>query len=254
MNTVFMIFIFIIGLCIGSFINVCIYRIPREESIAFPASHCTSCEAKIKVIDLIPIFSYIFLRGRCRNCNEKISIKYPVVELLTGLLFLAAYLQFGNVFKLLFSLIFISIFLMIFYIDLEHMIIPDGLNAIIALLGVTFNIVFPIGDYKSTLISMGLGLLAGGGFFLILGLFGAMGGGDIKMMAALGLLFGFELTILLMFLAFVIGGIVSITFLITKVKTMKDMVPFGPYIAMAGILVLFFGTSILNWYMGVLMI
>lgn len=253
MNTINLIFIFIFGLVIGSFINVCIYRIPNGKSIIFPGSSCPACGEKIRTIDLIPVLSYILLRAKCRICREPISVRYPLVELLTAILFTALYIQFGLSYNLLIYLLIyaaiISILIMIFFIDLEHMIIPDGLNLAIGLLGIALNIVYPDVGYVHTAINMILGILLGGGLFFILACFGAMGGGDIKLMAALGAVFGWKMLIPLMFLSFVMGGLIGIILLVFKIKKMKDMIPFGPYIAIAGIITIFYGSNIIEWYL-----
>lgn len=254
MNTVLLIFIFLIGLCIGSFINVCIYRIPLGKSIVFPGSSCPGCGNKIKAIDLIPVLSYIFLLGKCRNCGQRISLKYPLVELLTAVLILLLYMNFGISMYFFVYLTITAILIMIFFIDLEHMIIPDVLNLIIGILGITLNIFYADGNLKFTLLNMLYGFLLGGGLFFILALFGAMGGGDIKLMAALGLVFGWKLLIPLMFLSFMFGGVIGITLLALKIKKMKDMIPFGPYIVASTIIIIFFGSNIINWYLGILTI
>lgn len=249
MDFLVILIVLLFGLCIGSFINVCIYRIPAEKSIVSPGSSCPKCGVKIKAVNLIPVISYIFLRAKCPDCGQPISIKYPLVEMLTGLLFVGLYLAFGLSLKAVIFAAMVSILIMIIFIDLEHMIIPDGLNLVIGLLGITLNMIYPVDGYKTTLLSMLYGFLLGGGFFFILALFGAMGGGDIKLMAALGLVFGWKVLIPLMFLSFVMGGIVGIVLILFKIKKMKDMIPFGPYIAVASIITIFYGSSILNWYL-----
>ena len=243
-----LVFVIFIGLSIGSFINVCVYRIPVGRSIITPPSSCLGCGSKIKDIDLIPVLSYILLMGKCRNCGERISIRYPLVEILTAALLVGLYFKFGLEIKTLIFVAIVSILIMIFFIDLEHMIIPDGLNLLIALLGMTLNIVYSGGSYKTALINMLFGFLLGGGIFLILGLIGAMGGGDIKLMAALGIVFGWKLLIPLMFLSFLLGGIIGIALLVLKVKKIKDMIPFGPYIAVASVIITFYGSEIVHWY------
>lgn len=254
MDLLILIFVILIGLSIGSFINVCIYRIPEGKSIVSPPSSCPGCGERIKAIDLIPVFSYIFLMGKCRNCGERISIRYPLVEILTAVLFAGLYLKFGLEIKTLIFAAIISILIMIFFIDLEHMIIPDGLNLLIALFGITLNIVYAGGNYKAAVLNMLFGLLLGGGLFFILGLIGAMGGGDIKLMAALGIVFGWKLLIPLMFLSFLLGGIIGIALIVLKIKKIKDMIPFGPYIAAASVITAFYGSEMVHWYMRSFMI
>lgn len=249
MELLLYIVIFVLGLCIGSFANVCIYRIPNEQSVAFPPSHCTNCGERIKKRDLIPIISYIFLSGKCRNCSNKISIRYPLIELLVGMIFLLLFLNFGITIKFVLYSIISTILIIIFFIDLEHMIIPDGLNLLLGLIGITFNILYPKDGYISTLLSMLYGFLLGGGIFFLLALFGGMGGGDIKIMAALGLLFGWKLTIPLMALSFLLGGVVGVILLCMRSRGMKDKIPFGPFIAAGALIVILYGNNLISWYL-----
>lgn len=249
MDLIIMIFVILIGLSIGSFLNVCIYRIPEGKSIVFPPSSCTTCGEKIKAWDLIPVISFILLRGKCRGCGEKISIRYPLIEMLTAALFATLLYKFGLEIRTLIYAAIVSILIVIFFIDLEHMIIPDGLNLLLALMGITLNIAYMGGNYKYALLNMLYGLLLGGGIFFILALFGAMGGGDIKLIAALGLVFGWKLLIPLMFFSFLIGGIIGIALLVLKIKKIKDMIPFGPYIAVSSVIIVFFGSNLVNWYL-----
>lgn len=143
------ILILIIGLCIGSFLNVCIYRIPREESIAFPPSHCTSCGYELKAVDLIPIISYLFLKGKCRKCGEKISIKYPLVELLNGVLYLLIFLKFGLSLSFVFYSLLTSLLIVISYIDLDSKYIYSSttiLGVVLAAIYIFLLISFPFVD------------------------------------------------------------------------------------------------------------
>ncbi len=253
MDLFILIYIIILGILIGSFLNVVAYRIPREESISYPPSHCPNCNYRLKFYDLIPIFSYIALKGKCRNCKSRISIKYPIVELITGLLFVFTVYHFGLSFEALQYLIIIGFLIPVFIIDLEHSIIPDGLNIGILVVSI-FSVLIQIytGDKVwSDLINHGLGLLLGGGFFLLIAMVtnGAMGGGDIKIMGALGFLFGVKNTLLLMFLSFVIGGVLSLILIGLKIKTRKDYIPFGPFICIAAMITIFWGQEILQWYL-----
>ncbi|NLB21535.1 MAG: prepilin peptidase [Clostridium sp.] len=253
MDLFILFYIFIIGTLIGSFLNVVSYRIPREESISFPPSHCPNCNNRLKFYDLIPIFSYIALRGKCRNCKNGISIKYPIVEMITGLLFVFTVYRFGLNFEALQYLIIIGILIPVFLIDLEHSIIPDGLNiGILVVSVISVLIQIYTGDKVwSDLLNHSLGLLLGGGFFLLIAMVtnGAMGGGDIKIMGALGFLFGVKNTLLLMFLSFVIGGVLSLILLGLKIKKRKDYIPFGPFICIAALITIFWGQQILQWYL-----
>lgn len=246
------IFIFIIGLFIGSFLNVCIYRIPREESIVFPSSHCTKCNTRLKPYDLIPVFSYLAYGGKCKSCRERISLQYPIIESLNGLIYLLLYLQFDLTIHFVFFAILSSLLTTISGIDYHHQIIPDGL----VLIGVVIG-VFYIGYLKLmtpqtiTLIDHIVGGLVGGGVLLLLAIAskGGMGGGDIKLMAMFGLWLGWRLSLLTLFLSFVMGGIVGVLFLLLKLKGKKDAIPFGPFICLGGMASLLYGERILTWYL-----
>ncbi len=246
-------YVFVLGTLIGSFLNVVVYRLPREESLSFPPSQCPSCGEKLKFYDLFPIVSYIILKGKCRFCGEKISFRYPVVELLTGLIYLYTFSVFGLSSETVLYLIVFSLLIPVFLIDFDQTIIPDRLNfgiALVAFLYYFYKISqgeLTWGGLKNPL----FGLLIGGGFFLFIAVVtkGAMGGGDIKLMAALGFLFGSESTLLLMFLSFIIGGAVSLMLILLKIKKRKDYIPFGPFICISALIVVFWGNDLLNWYL-----
>ena len=247
--------LFLLGSVIGSFLNVVIYRLPKGESISYPPSHCSECDTRLKPLDLIPILSYLFLRGKCRTCATEISIQYPIVEAVAGFTFLFTYFRFGFTLDMMQYLFILSIFIAIFVIDYRHYIIPDSLNLLIFFIAVIFfGIGFIQGEHSvSDLLSRVYGLILGGGFFFLIAVVtGAMGGGDIKMMAALGFLFGLSSTLLLTFLSFVLGGILSGALLALKIKKRKDHIPFGPFICIAGVITIFWGEELIRWYMNTL--
>lgn len=235
------------GLIIGSFLNVCIYRIPKGDSIAFPPSHCFNCGKKIKWYDLFPVVSYIILGGKCRFCKDKISIRYPLIELATGVLFGALYLSYGFSIELLRYAILIPFLIVIGMIDLDTTDVYDvtvfiGIACGIVFIGYTF---ITNGDFLSFIYG---GLLAGGVITLIILLTKGMGWGDAEICLLCGLFLGLRLTIVMMMLSFVIGGIVGIFLIVTKIKSRKDYIPFGPFIAAATIITIFLGNNIINWY------
>jgi len=257
MESIFPISIFILGLLIGSFLNVCIYRIPREESIAYPPSHCTSCGNDIKSYDLIPVFSWIFLRGKCRNCGEKISIRYALVELATAILFLLTYFQYGLNIFLLRYLILIPFLIVIAMIDYDTMEVYTTTTWLavamgIILLGVNFYLGEPIVTYV-------YGALLGAGTIaiiillskLILGQEG-MGWGDAEICGLCGLFLGFKLALMMMFFSFIIGGVFGIYLLRFKKKNGRSEMPFGPSIIIAAFLIIIWGDKIFNWYLGIM--
>lgn len=239
--------IFILGLLIGSFLNVCIYRIPKKESIILPPSHCVSCDTKLQPLDLVPIFSYLFYRGKCRYCGEGISPQYPIVELISGLIFILLFWRFGLGFSFIRYGILSSLLIIITFIDFNYQIIPDRLIVFGFIIEFALKLIqMELGFF----INGALGLVMGGGLFLLIAVAskGAMGGGDIKLMAMLGFIFGIRYILLISFLSFIIGAIVSIFLLILKIKGRKDYIPFGPFIALATILAIFYGDKIIDWY------
>lgn len=253
MDLLILIYIFIFGTLIGSFLNVVVYRLPREESLNFPPSHCPACNTRLKFYDLVPILSYLVLRGKCRSCGEKISLRYPMVEVSTGLLFLWTAYIFGMSVETLQYISVIGLMIPIFLIDFEHSIIPDRLNFGIFMTAlITLLIKINTGNTQwSALQDRGFGLLLGGGFFLFIAIVtkGAMGGGDIKLMAALGFLFGVSNTFVLMFFSFIIGGVFSLFLILLKFKKRKDYIPFGPFICLSAFITIFWGNQILQWYL-----
>ncbi|MGH4121764.1 MAG: prepilin peptidase [Clostridium sp.] len=255
MESIFPITIFILGLLIGSFLNVCIYRIPREESIAYPPSHCTTCGSNIKSYDLIPVISWIFLRGKCRNCEQKISIRYALVELATAILFLLTYFQYGVSIFLLRYLILIPFLIVIAMIDYDTMEVYNTTTWVaiamgIVLLGVNFYLGQPVATYV-------YGALLGAGFIIVIILLSkliigteGMGWGDAEICGLCGLFLGFKLTFLMMFFSFIIGGAVGVYLLKFKKKNGRSEMPFGPSIIIAAFSVIIWGDRILNWYLG----
>lgn len=241
------IIIFLLGLCIGSFLNVCIYRIPENKSIAFPPSHCPSCKHNLNVLDLIPVFGYLFNKGKCRYCGARISIQYPLVELITGLAFLLVFNKFFIGIEFLKYTVLISLLIVITFIDLKTQEIPDGL----ILFGLISGLLFNLYDIKAHMVLGILGFVLGGGVFLLIAMLtgGAMGGGDIKLMAVLGLFFGWKYIILITLISFVIGAAVSLILIATKLKGRKDFIPFGPFIAAAALIAIFYGSYILQIYL-----
>lgn len=252
--------IFIIGLTVGSFLNVCIYRLPRNISIVTPPSSCPSCHQKIRPIDNIPVISYLLLRGRCKFCGGKISIRYPFVELLNGLLYLFVFYTFGFGWHLIPLFAFLSAMIVITFIDLDFQIIPDVITLpgiIIGVLSATFLLVDPLQNYTSSNAKVGLlnsiiGLFLGGGLFYLIALVskGGMGGGDIKLMAMIGAFLGWKAVLMVTLIGSLTGSIVGIFLMIFKGKDRKTKIPFGPFLALGSIITLFFGSAILDWYLG----
>jgi leader peptidase (prepilin peptidase)/N-methyltransferase len=243
--------ILIYGLVIGSFLNVCIYRIPRGENIAWPGSHCPTCSHSLKWYDNIPLISYLLLRGECRYCKSHISVQYPVVEALNAMLYIIMYAKFGFGADFIFYSLIASLLLAIFFIDLKEMIIPDSLVAGVLILSVIHKAVnYFLYNLPFGLIDSILGLLAAGGLFLIIMIAsrGGMGGGDVTLAGALGFVLGIKYMLLNVFLSFVLGSIISIVLLAAKIKTRKDPIPFGPFIVVGFFITVLWGQEIINLY------
>ena len=245
--------IFILGLIVGSFSNVCIYRIPRNESIIYPASHCPKCRSKIKPVDNIPLLSYILLKGRCRNCKSKISIQYPIVELITGLIYLIIYLTYGLGVQTLIYIILSSALMIIAFIDLNQQIVPD----VISLPGIIIGFILSFFVPYISFINSALGVLVGGGIILIIGMAGsvifkkeAMGGGDVKLAAMIGAFLGWRYIIISLFLGFFVGALAGIILILSKIKSREDTVPFGPFIILGSFITLLWGEKIISCYIG----
>ena len=250
MNSIIIpLFIFLYGLLIGSFLNVCIYRIPLEITVVKGRSYCPSCHALIPWTCNIPLFSYLFLKGRCKDCGNKISLIYPAVELLNALLYVAVFLVFGWTVESLFVAILFSVLIIISFIDLAHQIIPDGLVLILLVVGLVhsayqiFSLGTPwhlwvIGFFAASLPLFLLAMIVPGG----------MGGGDIKLMAVAGLFTGWKLILLSLFIGALYGAIVSIFVIVRKKGSMKTVLPFGPMLALGIVTCMLFGEQILAWY------
>ena len=240
---------FLLGLAVGSFLNVCIDRLPREQSIIKPPSHCGHCQQRLRVADLIPLFSYFWLRGRCRYCHASIPRRTLAVELATGLAFPLLYWHFGLTALLGVSLVYASLYLIIFVIDLEHMLILD--KVVYPGMGLALVFSFLPGNIG------GLKAIEGGalGLFITLLPFlifsGGFGFGDVKLAALVGLSTGFPQMFVALFISLVGGGIVAITLLLSGVKRRKDPIPFAPFFTVAAMLTLLWGKEIIDWYQAI---
>lgn len=238
-----------LGLSFGSFANVCIHRLPRNESVMSPRSRCTTCNTPIAVRDNIPLFSYLLLKGRCRQCAAAIPIRYPVVEAVTALLVLSGFIKFGVSWKFAIFCVVGPALVIITAIDIKHKRIPD----IIILPGIVFGLA--AGSYLVGLKDSSIGLLVGGGTFLLTsevyyrvrGRVG-MGGGDIKFIAAVGALLGWQQVVLVIFLSALAGSLVGLVGLATKKINVMSQIPFGPFLAGGTLVAYFSGESIVYLY------
>jgi len=271
------IFVFAFGSAIGSFLNVVIHRVPNDESIVFPNSACPKCGNGIKVYDNIPILSWLFLRGKCRNCKEPISIRYPFVELLTALVFILVYWKIGFSPFLPVVLVFAAVMISLIFIDAEHMILPNVITYPLLVSALVVRVLFPVvvaTNYFSDLvrypldkltpyplwavsiIGAVLGALAGGGSLWLVGeiwkrLRGveAMGLGDVKMMFGVGALLGWRLTLLAIFIAAFTGAVAGVGLIaLRRDKDLQGQIPFGIFLGLGSLLALLFGDQIIQWY------
>jgi len=243
------IIIALIGAAIGSFLNVCIRRIPAGESLILPASHCPRCLHPIKYYDNIPIVSYLLLRGKCRHCRERISLQYPLVELLTAIIALFLFWKFGLTLKFLFSFIFACTLTVITFVDFGHQIIPD----VVTLPGIPFFFLAAVLAMDVPWLEAALGILIGGGILYAIA-FGyeliakreGMGGGDIKLLAMLGAFFGWKSLFFILLISSLTGAVVGIAVMLIKGKDMKYAIPFGPFLSLAAFAYIFWGDEFIR--------
>ncbi|MFQ5716458.1 MAG: prepilin peptidase [Nitrospinales bacterium] len=241
-------FIFFIGLAVGSFLNVCIYRMPIAQSVVSPRSHCPSCKSLIRVQDNVPVISYILLRGKCRQCGASISPVYPLVELGAGVLFAAVFIKFGIAWQTPIFWVVAAALVAVAAIDLKHKIIPDR----ITLPGIVFGLA--AGTYLIGFRESLTGFFVGGGLFYAIAVLskGGMGGGDIKLIAAAGALLGWQKTLLVIFLASFLGSCVGIPLILAGRKHGKSQIPFGPFLAAGIIAAIFSGDSLIQLYLRIM--
>ena len=242
------IIVLVFGLIIGSFLNVCIFRIPKGESISYPPSHCTSCGYNLKPKDLVPVFSYLFLKGRCRSCKEKISLRYPIIELINALSYVLIYMKFGFAIKSIFFCLLASLLIVISMIDFDK----KEVYAATTLFGLILGIIYLVVSYFYSNINYTDNILGGVvGFliiFLIVKLTGGMGEGDYEIAGICGLFLGVKGILVGLFIGIILGAIYGSGLLIRKSKTGKDEMAFGPFIALGSFISLIYGAGILEFY------
>jgi leader peptidase (prepilin peptidase) / N-methyltransferase len=270
--------VFVVGLVVGSFLNVCIVRLPQGRSIASPPSHCPRCKAGIRFYDNIPVISFLLLRGKCRACGEPISWRYPIVELLNGLAYLRVAHEFGITGEAFLLMALCSSLIVITFIDYDHQIIPDAITLPGMLIGLSLapffmtalqtplpfhlDLLLPhAGSYLSALINSLIGLALGGGPLLAIGWIWeklrhveAMGGGDVKLMGMVGSLLGWKGALLTIMLGALAGSVVGVALILLKRHKAEKVIPFGPFLAVGTILTAFYGPDIIFWYLGLIRI
>lgn len=241
--------VFVFGLVIGSFLNVVIYRVPKNISIIKGRSYCPSCNHKINNRDLIPVLSYLLLKGKCRHCRARIALRYPLLEITTGLLALGIVLVQGIFLPALFTFALAAILLSIAVIDYDTMTIPDGL--VLALIPVAILMAWSSGEWNLWSRIIGALVISLPMYISLYFIEDAFGGGDIKLFAALGFLLGWEKIFLTLFLASITAAVVGIGMARSNKETIKGKhIPFGPYICLGALIAALFGEMVLSWYFG----
>ncbi len=250
-DTLALIGIAILGLAIGSFLNVCIHRLPRQASIVNPPSACPQCGYTLRWIDNIPVLSYALLGGRCRQCRTPISIRYPIVELVTMAVFIGHVLVFGWDIILVPRLVFASILIALFAIDLEHHLLPNVITLPGILLGLAFSVLLPPGIVDAligTLVGGGVLWLIGEAYYRYSGQEG-MGGGDVKMLAMIGAFLGWKLVVLTLVLSSLLGSLIGLIVIAIRKGGMKHALPYGTFLALAALTSSLVGARIVDWYL-----
>ena len=243
--------IFVVGAILGSFLNVCIYRIPRKISLLKPRSHCPNCKKLIPVYYNIPIISWLVLRGKCSNCKSKISFRYPLVEVLSGLFTLLTFLHFGFTGRFLTYMIFIYFLIVISFIDIDTNLILNKLVAFMLGFGIVLNLIFKIISWEDA----GLGIIAGGAFMILVSLIGklilrkeSLGMGDVKLAAAAGFFLGWKMILFASFFGFFLSFLLLIVLMAFGKLHFGQYVPLGPFLSLALITFVYWGDTIVEWY------
>jgi len=264
-SVVYDIFVFLWGLCVGSFANVCIYRLPLARSIVWPRSHCPHCDHLIAWFDNVPLLSFLLLRGKCRSCGQIISKRYFLVELLTGVFFLVIFSRYGFDFRTPIYWMVVTGLIIGTFVDFDYMIIPDQITLGGIFTGLAFSFIFPslhgVASHFAGFQAAFIGMLAGGMILWLVGEFGrlafkkeAMGMGDMKLLAALGAFLGWQAVIFTIMISSLIGAIAGIAMVLTGNKTMGSKIPFGPYLALAALIWILGGhdwwLTYINWLRG----
>ncbi|MFQ5667202.1 MAG: prepilin peptidase [Candidatus Binatia bacterium] len=247
-----LLFAFVLGAVVGSFLNVCIWRLPHGESIVSPPSHCPACGARIGNRDNIPLISYLLLRGRCRACGQHISPRYPAVEALMGVMVVLLFYHFGLSPVLAMYTAFVAALIVISFIDLDNQIIPDA----ISLPGIGVGVLASALGYGPSLLDSVLGVVLGGGILYAVAvgyeaLTGreGMGGGDIKLLAMIGAFLGWTAVLVTLVLGSFTGAVVGITLIAVRGADRRVPIPFGPFLALGAVCALFFGDDLIRWYL-----
>ncbi len=238
--------IFLLGLAIGSFLNVVIYRLPAGKSIIFPGSFCPECETRLKAWDLIPVLSFVFNQGQCRYCGTKISYQYPIIELGTATVLLLVYSYYGLSFLFLLYGVLALLLITTAGIDFNHLIIPNKLSYPGLLFGLAASL---IGEHLTWGAALSGALIAGGSLLLVAVVSGGgLGIGDVKLAAVMGSFLGLWPTLVAIFIGSLLGSVVALYLIVVKDKGWKSKVPFGVFMALGGLIVILWGEAIIETY------
>jgi leader peptidase (prepilin peptidase)/N-methyltransferase len=261
MEVVLIVFFALFGTAIGSFLNVCIDRLPVGKSLRYPPSHCEDCQHRLSVKDLIPVFSYLWLRRRCRYCGASIPPRLFWVEVGSGFLFAFVYWHFGLSLEFLVTAFYGSLFIVLGFIDMEHQLILNKIVYPAIVVALIISVFLPQSEIFLLPWPASLNGIIGGaiGFVFLLIPFlialpiykgEGMGLGDVKMAALIGLVTGFPLVFVALLMGIILGGLVGVILLLLKIKKRKEAIPFGPFLSLATIATLLWGSGILSWYLG----
>jgi leader peptidase (prepilin peptidase)/N-methyltransferase len=247
------VFAFLFGTVIGSFLNVCIHRLPKDESIMFPASRCPACQAPIRPWDNIPLVSFALLRGRCRACRSPISWRYPLVEGITGLLFALTVDRFGVSLQAALLLAFLAGLVAVSFIDLDHQVIPN----VVTLPGIPLGLLGGVIGGDPPFLDRLIGALAGAGFLYLVLLYGsvvygqdAMGEGDLNLIAFVGAFLGWQAVVVTILVACLTGSAIGLGLIASRRLGRREHIPFGPFLALGAVVALFWGQALVEWYLG----
>jgi leader peptidase (prepilin peptidase)/N-methyltransferase len=255
MSWITLFFGFFLGTIVGSFLNVCIHRIPQGKSIIAPASHCPRCKTPIRFYDNIPLVSFIILKGRCRKCEAPISRRYPLVEFLMGLFSLMLLLRFGISTLYLIYLAFFASLTLVSFIDLPLRIIPDVISLPGIVIGLVISFLHPQMSVKDSLIGV---LLGGGSLYVVASVYHVitkregMGGGDVKLLAMIGAFIGWKGVLFTILCSSFIGTVVGVTLMLVSSADSKYAVPFGPFLSLGAVIYVLWGEALITWYLGFL--
>jgi len=258
--------VFVISACVGSFLNVCIYRIPAHRSVVSPGSECPSCKAPVRFFDNIPIFSYFILGGKCRSCKATFSVRYAMVELLVALLGIALYYRFGFAPQFFAYAVFTAILVTVAFIDLDHRIIPNVISLPGIVVGVVIALILQfvlsagaVGAVYPSLVDSAIGVVIGGGvlFFISFGYYvltgrEGMGFGDVKLLAMIGAFVGWKGVLFTLFAGSIVGAFIGVFVMVIGGKDSRYAVPFGPFLSLGALVYAFCGRMIITWYLSLL--